>query len=107
MPPLLGENHMTDHPCKGMTPAQIAAFEQLAINCLPADGWQSIHALIAKGLVERGPGMQRRDAMGVYTVPSFSVSIPVHYQWCAWCSEQQSGMFAVGDKLRTDPDAAP
>lgn len=79
---------MADHPCKGMTKAQIDAFEQIAINQVPQDGWRSIDALLARGVVERGEGRKLRDAMGVYEVPTFYVPIPVHAQWCAWCGEQ-------------------
>ena len=79
---------MTDHPCKGMTKNQIAAFEALAINQTPQDGWRSIDALIARGVVERVEGEKRRDAMGVYEIPRFNVPLPIHMQWCEWASEQ-------------------
>lgn len=79
---------MTDHPCKDLTPAQRAAFEQIAINQPPQCGWKSIDALLKAGVIERGPDDTRRDAMGVYHIPNFFVPLPVHMQWCAWCSEQ-------------------
>lgn len=79
---------MTDHPCKGMTEAQIAAFERIAINQPPQCGWRSIDALLGAGVIERGPDDIRRDAMGTYAVPNFFVPIHIHHQWCAWCSEQ-------------------
>lgn len=79
---------MTDHPCKGMTKVQIAAFEQIAISQSPQCGWKSIDALLKGGVIERGQDDTRRDAMGVYTIPNYFVPLPVHMQWCDWCSEQ-------------------
>jgi hypothetical protein len=79
---------MTEHPCKDLTQEQRDAFEQIAVNRLPQCGWRSIDALLKKGLIERGPDDKRRDAMGVYGVPSFFVPLPIHAQWCQWCSEQ-------------------
>lgn len=79
---------VVEHPCKGMTKAQIAAFEAIAINQVPQNGWNSIDKLLARGVIERGPSETRRDAMGVYTIPHFYVPIAVHAQWCAWCSQQ-------------------
>lgn len=81
---------MTDHPCKGMTEAQKRAFELIAVNQFPACQWPTIDALLRAGVIERGKGETRRDAMGVYDVPSFNVPLPVHMQWCEWCSEQQA-----------------
>ena len=79
---------MTDHPCKGMTQVQIDAFERLCVNQLPLCGWSSINALMNAGVVKRGQDDLRHDAMGVYNVPTFFVPVPVHMQWCQWCSEQ-------------------
>ena len=79
---------MTDHPCKGMTKVQIAAFERIAINQLPQCGWKSIDALLKAGVIDRGEDEVRRDAMGVYRIPNFFVPLGVHMQWCDWCSEQ-------------------
>ena len=78
----------TDHPCKGMTKAQIAAFEQIAINQPPRCGWKTIDALIAKGVIVRATGEKRRDAIGTYEIPAFEVPLIVNMQWCEWCSEQ-------------------
>lgn len=79
---------MTDHPCKGMTNAQIAAFEYIAINQPPQCKWDTIDALLKAGVVERGKGEMRRDAMGVYEIPYFYVPLPIHAQWCEWRSGQ-------------------
>lgn len=79
---------MTEHPCKNLSPVQIAAFEQIAINQPPQCGWKSIDALLKAGVVERGEDDTRRDAMGVYHIPNLYVPLHIHMQWCAWCSEQ-------------------
>lgn len=80
---------MSEHPCKGMTKPQIEAFERIAINEPPACRWDTLDALLKAGVIERGQGEMRRDAMGVYEIPSFIVPLPVHHQWCEWASEQE------------------
>lgn len=79
---------MTDHPCKGMTQVQIDAFQRIAVNQLPNCGWASLNALLKAGVIERGEDDVRRDALGVYKIPSFHVPLLIHMQWCEWCSEQ-------------------
>jgi hypothetical protein len=79
---------MTDHPCKGMTKAQITTFEKIAVNQPTQSGGKTIDALLAHGVIEHGKSKKRRDAMGVYEIPTFTVPLLVHMQWCEWCSEQ-------------------
>lgn len=79
---------MTDHPCKGMTKAQTDAFERIAINAPPGCAWPTIDALLKAGVIERGEDDMRRDALGTYAIPNFFVPLPIHMQWCEWCSEQ-------------------
>lgn len=79
---------MTEHPCKGMTKAQIEAFDRLAINAAPGCQWPTIDALLKAGVIVRGKPEVRRDPMGVYEIPNFYVPLPIHAQWCEWCSEQ-------------------
>lgn len=78
---------MTEHPCKGLTEAQQRAFENIAIGQSPGCKWPTIDALLKAGVIERGPSETRRDAMGVYEIPSFVVPLPIHMQWCEWCSQ--------------------
>lgn len=73
------------HPCEGMTELQIAAFERIASGEPPNCTWPEIDALMARGLIERGPNDTRRDAMGLYHIPSFLVPVPVHIAWCKFC----------------------
>lgn len=80
---------MTDHPCKGMTPLQIQAFEKIAVgDPLPSGVIKSFKALQAKGLIERGPDKVLRDRLGSFGIPQYQVPIRHHMQWCQWCSEQ-------------------
>lgn len=78
---------MTDHPCKGMTKAQRAAFERIAINQEPRCSAVIIDKLLAAGVIERGPPKRYRDKLGSFEVSTFTVPVAVHHQWCCWCSE--------------------
>lgn len=69
--------HLTEHPCKGMTREQIEAFERIAISEPPACTKQTLDALIKAGKVVRRPGRASQ----------LVVPIAVHAQWCKWCSE--------------------
>lgn len=80
---------MTEHPCKGMTPAQRRDFERIAIGQPPLGGYRTIEKLKARGLVEDGPTVVvGRDRFGPVTRPSWYVPLPFHARWCRWCSEQ-------------------
>lgn len=79
---------MREHPCKGMTKAQRAAFEQIAINQHPYATHKTLKALREKGLIDYREITIGRDALGKITVPEWFVPLPVHAQWCAWCSAQ-------------------
>lgn len=78
---------MTEHPCKNLTKAQRLAFERIAVGQNPECKWATIDALMKAGVIEKGPSETRRDAMGIYEIPSFEVPIPIHMQWCQWCAE--------------------
>lgn len=70
-----------------MTKPQQEAFERIAVNQVPQCDWPTIDVLLKRGVIERGTDEVRRDAMGVYHIPSFYVPLSVHAQWCKWCSE--------------------
>lgn len=80
----------TEHPCKGMTKRQREAFEQIATGeALPRAMPITLQRLQTNGLIERGPDkVLGRDALGVISIPQYYVPLPVHAQWCQWCSEQ-------------------
>lgn len=80
---------MTDHPCKGMSQSCISAFEQIATGiALPAAAKRSLDKLQAKGLIERGADRPLSDRLGKFSIPQYFVPLPVHMDWCEWCSEQ-------------------
>lgn len=76
------------HPCKGMTKAQIRAFEFIAINQHPRCTKVTLDALLTAGVIRDAPTTQR-DALGLYTIPNYYVPIPIHKQWCEWCNQTQ------------------
>lgn len=79
----------TAHPCKGMTKAQRRDFELIATGQYPLGGHKTIDALESHGLIVEGaPQVLGRDALGLITIPSWSVPLPIHAQWCEWASEQ-------------------
>ncbi len=79
---------MTDHPCKGMTKPQREAFERIAVNMFPLCRSKTLDALLKAGVIELGEPETYRDGLGSYQVPTYSVPLPIHMQWCEWCSEQ-------------------
>lgn len=80
---------MTNHPCKGMSRAQVRAFERIAINSPPNAKPETIKYLLARGKIERSPDkIFGRDDFGTISIPQFHVPLPLHMQWCEWCSEQ-------------------
>lgn len=86
---------MTEHPAKGCTKSQIAAFEQIAIGQRIPWTQKTIDALLAKGLIEKmGDEVICRDRFGTVTVQVYEVPIPAHIQFCQWASEQE----ATGEK---------
>lgn len=72
-----------EHPCKGMTRAEIAAFEAIAINRSPHCSKRTLEALLSRGLIEKE---ERKNLSDVYFVP-----LPLHIQWCEWAGERYRG----------------
>jgi len=82
----------TEHPCKGRTKAQIAAFEAIAINEEPRCSQATLGILEKEGLIKKiGSRELGRDAFGAISVPVYEVPMHVHMQWCQWASEQVDG----------------
>ena len=44
---------MTEHPCKGMTKAEIAAFEAIAVNRPPHCSKRTLDKLLSRGVIEK------------------------------------------------------
>jgi hypothetical protein len=82
---------VTEHPCQGMTKAEIAAFEAIAINRPPHCSKLTLERLIARGVIERyGKKANFRDGLPSI-ITDFDVPLPVHIQWCEWASERYRG----------------
>lgn len=87
---------MSEHPCKGMNRAQREAFEMIAVSQHPRCKPQTIAALLARGVVTRGPDeILGRDALGQIAVPTYYVPMQIYMQWCDWCSEQPENQEAA------------
>lgn len=79
---------MTRHPCAGRTQSVIDVFEAIAINQLPAHRPVAIRALLKAGLIVPAGERILRDRFGTVRIPEYAVPLPIHWQWCQWCSEQ-------------------
>ena len=82
----------TPHPAKvaGCTKRQIEAFEQIGAGVSCPTGFQEtvFKALLDKGLIELcGVKTLGQDRFGKIQVPEFQQPLPIHMQWCQWCSE--------------------
>jgi hypothetical protein len=88
---------MAEHPCKGMTKAQIAVFERIAVNEPPYANHQTMRALRQRGVIDYVSEVVSRDALGPITVPRWFVPLSVHAQWCEWCGEQQDPDNPIGE----------
>jgi hypothetical protein len=80
---------MVEHPCKGMTKAQIAAFERIAVNEPNGANHQTLVKLRERGLIDYETDVVGRDALGPISVPRWFVPLPIHAQWCEWCSQEE------------------
>jgi hypothetical protein len=78
---------VVEHPCAGMTKAQIAAFERIAVGQLPMATHKTLMVLRAKGLIDYTEKVVGLDALGKITIPEWFVPLSVHRQWCEWCSK--------------------
>jgi len=74
---------VTEHPCRGMTRAEIAAFEAIAINRSPHCSKRTLERLFSRGMIEKS---ERKALLDDYFVP-----LPIHIQWCEWASERYRG----------------
>ena len=82
---------MTDHPAKACTKRQREVFEQISCGVAnPRCGANTLNALSLKGLIEAEWEVVGRDGLGEIKVPRWFVPLPIHMQWCGWCSEQEA-----------------
>ena len=78
----------------GFTRSQQEAFEQIgagnstAARCHP----KSVKFLLDHGMIEYvGMKTLGRDCLGLIQVPEYEVPLPIHMEWCKWCSENVVG----------------
>lgn len=81
---------MTDHPAKGCTKRQIEAFEWIAVGQPYGYAQSTLEALERKGLISFQDKTLPPDKFSRFpvVVKEPFVPLPVHYQWCTWCAEQ-------------------
>lgn len=83
---------MTDHPCDGMSRAEISAFEAIAINRPPNCSKRTIEKLLARGVIaSQETKMRFREDLPPSVVANFYVPLPVHIQWCEWAEKRHRG----------------
>jgi hypothetical protein len=78
------------HPAREAkcTPAQIRAFERIAINQDHGIPLKTLKALAAKKLIKlREETLSGFPPVRIYRA---NVPLPIHWQWCEWCSEQHT-----------------
>lgn len=76
------------HPCHGLSAPARRAFERIAINQDPLAQPQTLAALMKRGLiVQTGTKLLGQDRFGRIAIPVYAVPLPVHAQWCQWCSD--------------------
>lgn len=68
---------------RNLTPAQSRVFEQIAIGNDRGHNYRIINRLFAAGLIDRE---EVRD--GYFHTWRYFVPLPLHMEWCQWCSEQ-------------------
>ena len=82
---------MTDHPAvvANCTKCQIEVFDQIGAGIAkPPASRKTFEALEKKGLIEAQRDVIGHDRFGPIINTFWYVPIPVHIQWCEWCSEQ-------------------
>jgi hypothetical protein len=55
----------------------------IAINLDGGHNSKTIKALLKKGLI-----IETEEHQGALTIKHYAVPLPIHMQWCYWCSHQ-------------------
>lgn len=69
------------HP--GRTSAERRALDAIGVGEVPHCSPKTIKNLLDAGLIVKSGAHVRGDALGTYSVPFYSMPIPVHILWCA------------------------
>jgi len=73
---------------RGLTPKQLAVFEQIACNNDKCHNRQTLKSLVKKGLIAES--QERLSGRLLIYIYRYCVPIPVHYDWCCWCSGEDN-----------------
>ena len=73
-------------PMKGLSPKVRDAFESATVNDFRLGSIAIMAKLVERGLIAVSYE-SRKDSLGEYSIPIYSVPIPVHADWCRWCAE--------------------
>lgn len=79
---------MMEHPAANCTERQRAAFEQIGIGQDAGHHPATLAALESKGLIA---STREIEGYPPVTIKRYHVPLPLHMQWCAWCSENVGG----------------
>ncbi|TXN00489.1 hypothetical protein FV242_21885 [Methylobacterium sp. WL64] len=82
-------------PHPGRTSAERRALDRVGCGEPPGCSPKTLRRLLDDGLLIDQGREVRRDALGSYIVPSFSMPIPVHYQWCSAVAATDEEMAAM------------
>lgn len=75
-------------PIPGLTKSQRAVFEQIAVGNSRGHSSKTIKKLLEKeAIIQTGREVLGRDRFGEISVPVYAVPLPLHIEWCEWCSE--------------------
>jgi hypothetical protein len=78
---------MSSKPAKtfrGLPFAQAEVFEQICVNLDTGHNARTLAALVKKGLITER--IQRLSGSPPVDIKRYSVPLPIHMEWCEWCS---------------------
>ncbi|MHB2208264.1 hypothetical protein [Methylobacterium sp. CM6257] len=92
-------------PHPGRTSAERRALDRIGCGEPPRCSPRTLRNLLDAGLiVEQGEEI-RRDALGVYTVPSCAMPLAIHMQWCNAVAFTDEEVAAFEAKLEAHMEA--
>lgn len=92
-------------PHPGRTSAERRALDHIGCGEPPACSPKTLRNLLDAGLIVDVGGEVRRDALGSYTVPSYAMPVPVHFQWCSAVAFTDEEMAAFEAEMEARPEA--
>ncbi len=74
-----------EHPCAGLSDAEVAAFDALASGDNPIRAERALARLVKLGLILKvSPPFNVSECVGPTTRYHFSIPVQVHVKWCHW-----------------------